>query len=219
LYHFFDWKGVSEKLLDAVSRNRGIEQLELRYRSYVDEDAMCDHSSWVLKIFPFLRRIFNGDSCIKSLKLSFALRFYDPTKRKRFLTKTGQVLIRAIEEAQARGSGTEGTEWTLSFLNVSVEDSSGRRCYGEYSFLPHSGVHMNHVEAWDRVVTPVLVLNCYRQSMRKPFRGGLFPLAVQAINWGSVYRKTTHHVPVVLSIGNAGLIYHMLRSGLRGNAK
>jgi hypothetical protein len=71
---------------------------------------------------------------------------------------------------------------------------------------------IKRIKRWDEVVVPALVLNFYRNVTSSPMVSGIIPLAVQSVNTGNLYQKTTNHIPYDMRIANSGLIFEMVRS-------
>jgi hypothetical protein len=67
------------------------------------------------------------------------------------------------------------------------------------------------INRWDEVMAPALVLNFYRNVASLPVSRGIIPVAVQSINAGNVYQKTTNHIPYDVRIANSGLIFWIVR--------
>jgi hypothetical protein len=67
------------------------------------------------------------------------------------------------------------------------------------------------IKRWDEVMAPALVLNFYRNVVSSPVTSGIVPVAVQSINAGNVYQKTTNHIPYDVRIANSGLIFQIVR--------
>jgi hypothetical protein len=47
---------------------------------------------------------------------------------------------------------------------------------------------------------PKLVLKYCHTQLRHPIRKGALPFAVQVVNQGNVYHKTTNHVPLAFEV-------------------
>jgi hypothetical protein len=195
---------LNYKFLDDISLNRGIKQLELRFHS-----ELLDRGD-LRKIGTLVRRLFNGNSCIKKLLIHFGAFSQNVTS-----TLFAKKLLRKA------GLDNLDTVGQLSFFNVSIGDLDHAECVHDDSAIafPHLRENLQGIAKWDRVIAPGLVLNYYRDSVHQPVNVGLLPLAVQAFNRGGMYRKTTHHAPLVQEVANAGLIFRILRQDVYSDAK
>jgi hypothetical protein len=84
-----------------------------------------------------------------------------------------------------------------------------------------SGHHtFDRIMRWDQVIFPSVVLNYFRIRVAHLLEVQVLPMAILAINRGSLYRKTTDHVPYDMSLANAGAIFSSIntqsRSGFPG---
>jgi hypothetical protein len=71
--------------------------------------------------------------------------------------------------------------------------------------------NLDSMKEWDAPIFPSLVLNYCGKNLLQPLDEGLLPSAIQLINQGTVYHKTTGHKAFDMRMTNAGLIYAMLR--------
>jgi hypothetical protein len=195
---------VDRMLLDSLSLNRHIEQLELRLHSrLIDREdlRMIGH---------LFQRIFNDQCCITTLLIDFVL--FSPSIDHQAFAK------KFLKKARLDKLPTLGN---LSFFNVSFghTDEGERRQDPSMVSLPRVTKNLQRITKWDHSIAPHLLLNYYRENMGKALTSGLVSLAVQAINLGAVYCKTTHHQPRIMKIANAGLIFGILRYEVYSDAK
>jgi hypothetical protein len=81
-----------------------------------------------------------------------------------------------------------------------------------YPIDDQTPVNLYRIKEWDKEIFPSLVLNyCGEKLIQRPFYEGILPTAIQAINVGMIYHKTTGHHPFDMRVANAGLIYVLLR--------
>jgi hypothetical protein len=69
-----------------------------------------------------------------------------------------------------------------------------------------------HLESWDRGLFPCLCLNYCCKHVTQRVCGGAIPHAINAVNAGNVYSKTTRQKPFDMRTANAGLIFRILKS-------
>jgi hypothetical protein len=103
----------------------------------------------------------------------------------------------------------EQTEAVTKALSETVS-SFGPTSLCFFNFLC-DGEPVSRVKRLDEALFPSIALNWYHKLVRKQLESNLIPLAVKAVNNGSVYQKTTDHVPFDMSIANAGVIFRMVR--------
>jgi hypothetical protein len=72
--------------------------------------------------------------------------------------------------------------------------------------------NLGGMKEWDAQIFPSLVLNYCGENLLRPLEDELLPSAIQFINKGSVYRKTTGHKAFDMRMANAGLIFAFLRN-------
>jgi hypothetical protein len=80
-----------------------------------------------------------------------------------------------------------------------------------YPVFKHQPQNLGGMKEWDAELFPSLVLNYCGENVLQPLDEELLPSAVQLINQGSVYHKTTGHKAFDMGTTNAGLIFALLR--------
>jgi hypothetical protein len=209
----FDADKLDESMLGALSRNCSIEHLEIWFHSYLElhdhNDTMNeddDDSDDILADFrESLLGVFGRKSHVKSL----TLHILDYTNENPDKTLLAKIFLKGMDPASLPTLGN------LSFFNVSLRGVEKT----PLAYLPRKAGNVQGIRNWDEVIAPWLVLNFYRGEVLEPVSGGLVPLAVQAINWGGVYRQTTSCAPSNMDIVNAGLIFHVFRRAVYSNNK
>jgi hypothetical protein len=71
--------------------------------------------------------------------------------------------------------------------------------------------NINGIGQWDNTIFPQLALNWCNKQMTKAMDGRLLPSAIGAINRGTLYRKTTDHIPHDMSTANASVIFDQIK--------
>jgi hypothetical protein len=71
--------------------------------------------------------------------------------------------------------------------------------------------NVGDVQQWDAEIFPSLVLNYCGKQLMQPLADRILSSAIQSINTGLVYHKTTGHKPVNMNVANAGLIFAVMR--------
>jgi hypothetical protein len=195
---------LDEKMLEAISRNRSIRHLEIWVFRVLnadettgEDDGDNDDCGMLTGLHDLLLGVFSSESYIKSL----ALHVFDCAEENPDKKLFARIFLNMMDPA------TLPTLRQLSSFNVSLRGGSEDMV----TWLPQDADNVQGIRNWDQILSPWLVLNFYRENVLKPLRGGLVPLAAQAIIWGGVYRHTTQSAPSTMEIANAGLIYHVLR--------
>jgi hypothetical protein len=100
-----------------------------------------------------------------------------------------------------------------SSSNTITKCDSRSLCFFDALFHNDEGELISaHLESWDRGLFPCLCLNYCRKHVTQRVCGGAMPLAINAVNAGNVYSKTTRQQPFDMSTANAGLIFRFLKS-------
>jgi hypothetical protein len=95
--------------------------------------------------------------------------------------------------------------------NLRVCDVSFRGCDDYVARFDRRKSPLKRIQQWDEKMVPALVLNYYRH-VTSSMTSGIIPIAMQSINMGNVYQKTTNHIPYDMRISNSGLIFHVIRN-------
>jgi hypothetical protein len=209
---------LSLKLLDAISQNPSIQELKISFRIWTFMDDLDQIS---VKLRYLFERVLQRRCSLKKVTVCFC---YDSSDH-----CFGDPYEIAVEQFMSIGLSTFGNFSSLCFLNFSIEhneftmddllfDDDTESSFvdaDEPESRPNSISIKNFVRLqwWDEKIAPSLVLNFYREYMRTKVIAPLTPLAIQAVNLGVVYGKTSHHVPLNVDIASAGLIFHVLRMG------
>jgi hypothetical protein len=209
-----DDKTLDEKMLDALSRNRSIEYLEIWFHSsklpdHTESVEVDGDNSAAAALRGVLRRTFNREFYIKYLALHFAIH-EETNPDKLFFAK----IFLKIFEPHALPALRE-----LLFFSVSLRGFNAEEEEDPPNWIPREADNVQGIRNWDQDISPWLVLNFYRSKVLEPMRGSLVPLAVQAINWGGVYRQTTPCAPSNMDVANAGLIFRVFRRAACSNTK
>jgi hypothetical protein len=130
---------------------------------------------------------FNG--CLKAKSL-----------RVHLFSDSGAPLTESQVKEWAHSLGAPCTSKDLTVFNVwfyPVDDDQPQNLGG--------------MKEWDAQIFPSLVLNYCGENLLRPLDEGLLHNAIQSINQGTIYHKTTRHKAFDMRMANAGLIYAMLR--------
>jgi hypothetical protein len=68
---------------------------------------------------------------------------------------------------------------------------------------------------WDAYIFPALAVNYCDAKLSKAIPVGVLGLAIEAINRGHIYHRTTGHDPYDMNISNAGLVFHFIKRQVR----
>jgi hypothetical protein len=74
---------------------------------------------------------------------------------------------------------------------------------------------LDQVKQWEIDLFPTIVLNCYRNCLKKHVDCGILLLAIKAVNEGRLYRMSTNHFPYDIRLANAGIIYCIIQGQVR----
>jgi hypothetical protein len=75
--------------------------------------------------------------------------------------------------------------------------------------------NLDYMREWDRDLFPSLVLNRGRTLLFDSTKKGMIPLIVKAVNEQKAYRQVTELIPCSTTIANAGMIFWLLKHGLK----
>jgi hypothetical protein len=103
-------------------------------------------------------------------------------------------------------------QWRQWLADAMIPCKSKRMCVFTVDFRgkEEAGI-IDCVKKWDQDIFPSLVANYLRQKLTPVVGKKVLPLAVDAINRGQIYRRTTGHAPFDMSVANAGLIFEFIK--------
>jgi hypothetical protein len=74
---------------------------------------------------------------------------------------------------------------------------------------------LDQAKQWEIDLFPTIVLNCYRNCLKKHLDCRILLLAIKAANEGRVYRMSTNHFPYDIRLANAGIIFCIIHEQVR----
>jgi hypothetical protein len=186
---FYTW--FSREPLEIILQAQHIQALDALVPRSIWRDGLENRE----KVFSFLRVFLEENSVLESFTL-----LVDYSLNSRDCMDLHSLAL-WWEGGTAPCKSSKLRRCNVSFRGY---DNSYRR-YG-------CSTPIKRIKRWDEVVVPALVLNFYRSVTSSPVVSGIIPLAVQSVNMGNLYQKTTNHIPFDMRIANSGLIFEMVRS-------
>jgi hypothetical protein len=103
-------------------------------------------------------------------------------------------------------------QWKQWLADAMIPCKSKRMCSFTVDFRgKEEAGNIDSVKKWDQDIFPSVVANYLRQQLTPMVGKNVLPLAIDAINRGQIYRRTTGHAPFDMSVANAGLIFEFIK--------